>query len=171
MQINISCCQLLTAYCFLISAYFEKEGGIMDRKSVDILLIEDNPDHVELILKALRGNNLLNEVHVVVSGEEAMDFVYQRGGYANVARPGLILLDIKLPGMDGIEFLRRIKADPNLKSIPVVMLTTSAGEKEIVESYNCGVNSYIVKPVDFEQFLKVIKDLKLYWVLVNSLPR
>jgi CheY-like chemotaxis protein len=143
----------------------------MDRKSVDILLIEDNPDHVELILKALRGNNLLNEVHVVVSGEEAMDFVYQRGGYANVARPGLILLDIKLPGMDGIEFLRRIKADPNLKSIPVVMLTTSAGEKEIVESYNCGVNSYIVKPVDFDQFVKVIKDLKLYWVLVNSLPR
>lgn len=143
----------------------------MDRKSVDILLIEDNPDHVELILKALRGNNLLNEVHVVVSGEEAIDFVYQRGGYANVARPGLILLDIKLAGMDGIEFLRRIKADLNLKSIPVVMLTTSAGEKEIVESYNCGVNSYIVKPVDFEQFAKVIKDLKLYWVLVNSLPR
>ena len=143
----------------------------MDRKFVDILLIEDNPDHVELILKALRDNNVLNEVHVVASGEEAIDFLYQRGAYANAARPGLILLDIKLPGMDGIEFLRRIKADPNLKSIPVVMLTTSAGEKEIVESYNCGVNSYIVKPVDFEQFVKVIKDLKLYWVLVNSLPR
>ena len=143
----------------------------MERKSVDILLIEDNPDHVELILKALRGNNLLNEVHVVASGEEAMDFLSQQGAYANAARPGLILLDIKLPGMDGIEFLRRIKADPNLMSIPVVMLTTSAGEKEIVESYNCGVNSYIVKPVDFEEFVKVIKDLKLYWVLVNSLPR
>ena len=143
----------------------------MDRKSVDILLIEDNPDHVELIDKALRGNNLLNEVHVVVSGEEAIDFLHQRGGYANVARPGLILLDVKLPGMDGIECLRRIKADPNLKSIPVVMLTTSAGEKEIVESYNCGANSYVVKPVEFEQFVKVIKDLKLYWVLVNSLPR
>jgi CheY-like chemotaxis protein len=142
----------------------------MDPKSVDILLIEDNPDHVELILKALRDNNVLNEVHVVTSGEEAMDFLYQRGEYANAARPGLILLDIKLPGMDGIELLRRIKADPKLKAIPVVILTTSAGEKEIVESYNCGANSYIIKPVDFEQFLKVIKELKLYWMMVNSLP-
>ena len=142
----------------------------MDKKSVDILLIEDNADHVELILKALRDNNVLNEVHVVASGEDAMNFLYQRGGYANAAWPGLILLDIKLPGMDGIEFLRRIKADPNLKRIPVVMLTTSAGEKEIVESYNCGANSYIVKPVDFEQFVKVIKELKLYWMVVNSLP-
>ena len=142
----------------------------MDPKSVDILLIEDNPDHVELILKALRDNNVLNEVHVVTSGEEAMDFLYQRGEYANAARPGLILLDIKLPGMDGIEILRRIKADPKLKAIQVVILTTSAGEKEIVESYNCGANSYIIKPVDFEQFLKVIKELKLYWMMVNSLP-
>ena len=143
----------------------------MDRKFVDILLIEDNPDHVELILKALRDNNVLNEVHVVASGEEAIDFLYQRGACANAARPGLVLLDIKLPGMDGIEFLRRIKADPELKCIPVVMLTTSAGEEEIVESYNCGANSYIVKPVDFEQFVKVIKELKLYWAVVNSLPR
>jgi CheY-like chemotaxis protein len=143
----------------------------MNPKSVDILLIEDNPDHVELILKALRNNNVLNEVHVVTSGEAAMDFLYQRGEYANAARPGLILLDIKLPGMDGMEFLRRIKADPKLKPIPVVVLTTSAGEKEIVESYGCGANSYIVKPVDFEEFVKVIKEVKLYWVVVNSLPR
>jgi len=143
----------------------------MDPKSVDILLIEDTADHVELIVKALRDNNVLNKVHVVASGEEAIDFLYQRGEYANVARPGLILLDIKLPGMDGIEFLRRIKADPKLKPIPVVVLTTAAGEKEIVESYSCGANSYIVKPVDFEQFVKVIKELKLYWMVVNSLPR
>lgn len=142
----------------------------MNPKSVDILLIEDNPDHAELIIKALRNNNVLNEVHVVTSGEEAMDFLHQRGAYANAARPGLILLDIKLPGMDGIEFLRRVKADPKLKPIPVVVLTTSAGEKEIVESYRCGANSYIVKPVDFEQFVKVIKELKLYWMVVNSLP-
>jgi len=142
----------------------------VDQKSVDILLVEDNLDHVELILKALRDNNVLNEVHVLTNGEEAMDFLHQRGVYVDKAQPGLILLDIKLPGMDGIEFLRRIKADPKLKRIPVVILTTSAGEKEIVESYNCGANSYIVKPVDFEQFVKVIKDLKLYWLVVNSLP-
>jgi len=138
---------------------------------VDILLVEDNADHVELIVKALRNNNVLNEVHVAISGEEAMDFLYQRGAYVDAARPGLILLDIKLPGMDGIEFLRRIKADPKLKLIPVVVLTTSGSEKEIAESYNCGANSYIVKPVDFERFAKVIKELKLYWMVVNSLPK
>jgi len=143
----------------------------MEPKSVDILLVEDNADHVELIVKALRNNNVLNEVHVAISGEEAMDFLYQRGAYVDAARPGLILLDIKLPGMDGIEFLRRIKADPKLKLIPVVVLTTSGSEKEIAESYNCGANSYIVKPVDFERFAKVIKELKLYWMVVNSLPK
>ena len=143
----------------------------MDEKSVDILLIEDNADHVELIVKALRNNNVLNEVHVVTSGEEAINFLHQRGAYVDKARPGLILLDIKLPGMDGIEFLRRIKADPKLKPIPVVVLTTSGSEKEIAESYRCGANSYIVKPVDFEHFAKVIKELKLYWMVVNSLPR
>jgi two-component system response regulator len=144
---------------------------MMGPKSVDILLVEDNADHVELIVKALRNNNVLNEVHVAISGEEAMDFLYQRGAYVDAARPGLILLDIKLPGMDGIEFLRRIKADPKLKLIPVVVLTTSGSEKEIAESYNCGANSYIVKPVDFEHFAKVIKELKLYWMVVNSLPK
>jgi CheY-like chemotaxis protein len=143
----------------------------MDKKSVDILLIEDNADHVELIVKALRDNNVLNEVHVVVSGEQAIDFLYQRGEYANAARPGLILLDIKLPGMDGIEFLRRIKADPKLKLIPVVVLSTSESEKDIVGCYGCGANSYIVKPVNFSQFAKVVKEVKLYWIVINSLPR
>jgi CheY-like chemotaxis protein len=142
----------------------------MGPKSVDILLVEDNADHVELIVKALRNNNVLNEVHIAISGEEAMDFLYQRGAYVDAARPGLILLDIKLPGMDGTEFLRWIKADPKLKSIPVVVLTTSGSEKEIAESYHCGANSYIVKPVDFEHFTKVIKELKLYWMVANSLP-
>ena len=139
----------------------------MDLQSVDILLVEDNPDHVELILRALRENNLLNQVHVVTNGEEALDFLYQRGKYANAPRPGLILLDIKLPRVDGIEVLRRIKADPELRSIPVVMLPTSADEQEIVESYSCGANSYIVKPLDFDQFVKAIKTLKLYWLVVN----
>ena len=137
---------------------------------IDVLLVEDNPDHVELILKALRDNNVLNEVHVATDGEEALDFLYQRGEYADAARPGLILLDIKLPKVDGIEVLRQIKTDAKLKSIPVVMLTTSAGEREIVESYNYGANSYIVKPVGFEQFVKAIKEVKLYWTVINSLP-
>ncbi len=139
----------------------------MEPQSVDILLVEDNPDHVELILRALRDNNLLNQVHVVTNGEEALDFLYQRGKYSDAPRPGLILLDIKLPRVDGIEVLRRIKADPELRSMPVVMLTTSAGEQEIVESYSCGANSYIVKPLDFDQFVKAIKTLKLYWLVVN----
>ncbi len=137
---------------------------------IDVLLVEDNPDHVELILKALRDNNVLNEVHVATDGEEALDFLYQRGDHADAARPGLILLDIKLPRVDGIEVLRQIKTDAKLKSIPVVMLTTSAGEREIAESYNYGANSYIVKPVGFEQFVKAIKELKLYWTVINSLP-
>ena len=140
------------------------------RRELDILLIEDNPDHVELILKTLEENNVLNEVYVVTNGEDALDFLYQRGKYADAPRPGVILLDIKLPRVDGIEVLRQIKADAKLKPIPVVMLTTSAGEREIVESYNYGANSYIVKPVDFQQFAKVIKELKLYWMVISSLP-
>ncbi len=138
--------------------------------SIDVLLVEDNPDHVELILKGWQDNNILNEVHVVSDGEEALEFLYQRGKYMGAPRPGLILLDIKLPKVDGIEVLRRIKADPALKSIPVVVLTTVDGEREMMESYNLGANSYIVKPVGFEEFTKVIKDLKLYWLVVNSLP-
>lgn len=142
----------------------------MRSRPVDILLVEDNPDHVELILKALEDNNILTQVHVVTKGEEALDFLYQHGEYADAPRPGLILLNIKLPRMDGIEVLRRIKADPKLKSIPAVMLTTSAGKEEIARSYNYGANSYIVKPVDFEQFVNVIKNLKRYWLIINSSP-
>jgi two-component system response regulator len=142
----------------------------MNPQPVDILLVEDNPDHVELILKALRNNNILNEVHVAGNGEEALDFLYQRGDYADAPRPGLILLDIKLPGVDGIEVLRLVKADVKLRQIPVVMLTTTSDEKEVVKSYSLGANSYIVKPVDFEHFIRVIKDLKLYWLIISSLP-
>jgi two-component system response regulator len=142
----------------------------MGPRSVDILLVEDNADHVELIVKALRDSNVLNKVHAVISGEEAMDFLCQRGAYVDSAQPGLILLDIKLPGMDGIELLKWIKADPKLKPIPVVVLSTSASDREIMESYRHGANSYVVKPVDFKHFAKVIKELKLYWMGVNRLP-
>jgi CheY-like chemotaxis protein len=138
--------------------------------SIDVLLVEDNQDHVELILKILQDNNILNEVHVASDGEEALAFLYQRGKYMEAPRPGLILLDIKLPKVDGIEVLRIIKADPALKPIPVVVLTTSNGEREITASYNHGANSYIIKPVGFKELAMVIKDLKLYWLVVNSLP-
>lgn len=143
----------------------------MNPNPVNILLVEDNADHVELITRALQTNNVLNEVHVVSNGEEALDYLHQRGAYADAPRPGLILLDIKLPRIDGIEVLRRIKTDATLKTIPVVMLTTSADEKEMMESYQYGANSYIVKPVDFQQFMAVVKDLKLYWLVTNGLPK
>jgi CheY-like chemotaxis protein len=139
-------------------------------RSVDFLLVEDNPDHVELILKVLQDNNVLNPVHVVTNGEKALDFLYQREEYADAPRLGLILLDIKLPRIDGTEVLRRIKADPKFESIPVVMLTSSVSEQEMVESYSFGADSYIIKPVAFEQFAKVIKDLNLYWQVINVLP-
>ena len=139
-----------------------KEGGIVNSQPIDILLVEDNPDHVELILEALRNNHILNEVHVATDGEKALDFLCQRGEYTDAPRPRLILLDIKLPKVNGIEVLRRIKADLKLKSIPVVMLTTSAGEEEIVKSYSCGANSYVVKPVDFEQFTEAVRQLGFY---------
>jgi CheY-like chemotaxis protein len=142
----------------------------MNPKTVGVLLVEDNADHVELISKVLGDSKVMNGLHVVTSGEEALDFLCRRGEHADAPRPALILLDIKLPKVNGIEVLRRIKADAELKSIPVVMLTTSAGNEEMIKSYNYGANSYIVKPVDFEQFVKLIKDLRLYWLAINSLP-
>ena len=136
-------------------------------KGLDILLVEDNPDHLELILKVLREHPVAHGVYVATDGEEALDFLYQRGQFPNAPRPGLILLDINLPKIDGLEVLRHIKTDPGRKSIPVVMLTTSASRQEMMASYDLGVNSYIVKPVDFEQFTTAITTLKLYWLLFN----
>jgi len=146
----------------------------MKGKPVDILLVEDNPDHAELTLKALKQNNILNEVYVVNDGQEALDFMFHRGKYADgkkFPRPGLILLDIKLPKVDGLEVLKQLKADPQFKSIPIIMLTTSDRDEEIAESYAGGANSYVVKPMDFEDFMKKVRKLKLYWTIINSLPR
>jgi len=137
-------------------------------------LVEDNPDHAELTLKALKQNNILNEVYVVNDGQEALDFMFHRGKYADgkkFPRPGLILLDIKLPKVDGLEVLKQLKADPQFKSIPIIMLTTSDRDEEIAESYAGGANSYVVKPMDFEDFMKKVRKLKLYWTIINSLPR
>jgi len=145
----------------------------MKGKPVYILLVEDDPDHAELTIRALKDNNVLNEVYVVRDGQEALDFMYHRGKYTDkekFSRPGLILLDIRLPKMDGLEVLKELKADPRLKSIPVIMLTTSERDEEIAESYGAGANSYVVKPVEFEEFTKKIKELNLYWTITNTLP-
>ncbi len=142
-------------------------------KPILILLVEDNPDHVLIIKRALELNNILNEVRVVEDGQEALDYLYRRGKYTDpesAPRPGLILLDIKLPKVDGLEVLRRIKSDPSLKAIPVIMLTSSEQEADIVRSYLNGANSYIVKPVQFDEFMQKVRELKLYWILVNTLP-
>jgi CheY-like chemotaxis protein len=135
---------------------------------VEILLVEDNPNDVELALHALRKNNLTNRIEVVRDGEEALDFVFGKGVDSN--RPKVILLDLKLPKVDGLEVLKRLKSDPRTRSIPVVMLTSSREECDIVKSYELGVNSYIVKPVDFEQFTEAVRQLGLYWLLMNQPP-
>ncbi len=140
---------------------------------INVLLVEDNPDHAELTLKALKDGNVLNEIAWVKDGEEALDFLYHRGRYADAAkapRPGLILLDLRLPKVDGHEVLRQIKGDEDLRSIPVIMLTTSEREDEICQSYKAGANSFVSKPVRFPDFVERVRSLKLYWVLTNLLP-
>ncbi|HPO55232.1 MAG: response regulator [Ignavibacteriales bacterium] len=138
---------------------------------VEILLVEDNPSDAKLAIKALQRNNLANRVYLVTDGEEALDFLFARGKYES--RKGalnlkVVMLDLKLPKIDGLEVLRVIKNDPLTRMIPVVMLTSSKEEKDIVESYKLGVNSYIVKPVDFEQFVKSVAELGLYWCILNE---
>jgi CheY-like chemotaxis protein len=144
------------------------EGG------VDILMVEDNPDDEQLTLRALGKHHLANKIHVVRDGQEALDYVFCKGKYAErqiTDHPHVILLDIKLPLIDGIEVLRRIKADERTKTIPVVMLTSSHEERDLVETYRLGVNSYIVKPVDFEQFTESARTLGMYWMLLNRPPK
>lgn len=140
---------------------------------VEILLVEDNPHDVELTLRAFREHNLTNRIHVVRDGAEALDFIFCTGDYAERDMrdaPKVILLDLKLPLVDGMEVLRRIKADPRTRVIPVVVLTISREESDIVESYQLGVNSYIVKPVNFERFAAAMGHIGLYWLLLNERP-
>ncbi len=142
-------------------------------KPTVILLVEDNPDHVLIITRALKANKVINEVRVAEDGQEAMDYLYHQGRYADAAlapRPGLILLDIKLPKLDGFEVLHRIKEDLSLKSVPVIMLTSSEQEVDIAKSYLGGANSYVSKPIQFAEFLEKVSQLKLYWVMINKLP-
>jgi two-component system response regulator len=142
--------------------------------SVDILMVEDNPNDEELTLHELRKYHLANRIHVVRDGQEALDYVFCTGRYANrqiTDQPSVILLDIKLPFVDGLEVLRRIKQDERTRTVPVVMLTSSREERDLVESYRLGVNSYIVKPVDFDQFKESARTLGMYWLLLNRPPK
>jgi two-component system response regulator len=143
----------------------------MPEQAVEILLVENNPSDVELTLHALRKHNVANHIQVVRDGAEALDFIYATGLYAGRNKddhPKLVLLDLKLPRMDGLEVLRRIKTDPRTRSIPVVVITSSSEKRDLAESYNLGVNSYVVKPVDFEQFTEAMRLLGCYWLLVNQ---
>jgi len=143
----------------------------MDRNDIEILLVEDNPNDVELTLDALRGPETSKHIFVVRDGAEALDFIFATGEYASRQvenPPKVVFLDLKLPKMDGLEVLKRIKGDPRTRQIPVVMLTSSREERDMVESYDMGVNSYIVKPVDFEQFNESVRSLGLYWLLLNE---
>ncbi|MCX5976085.1 MAG: response regulator [Coprothermobacterota bacterium] len=142
--------------------------------AVEILLVEDNPNDVELTLRALRENKLANRIQVVEDGAEALDFLFAKGAYAQrdvEALPKVVLLDLKLPKVSGLEVLRAIKSDERTKLAPVVVLTSSQEERDIVESYHLGANSYITKPVDFDNFVKSISELGLYWLLLNQPPR
>jgi CheY-like chemotaxis protein len=137
-------------------------------QEVEILLVEDNPHDVELTLHAFAKNRLTNPVHVVRDGAEALEFLLGDGAGRSHPRPKVILLDLKLPKVDGIEVLRKVKADESTRTIPVVVLTSSREERDVVDTYNLGVNSYIVKPVDFEQFTEAVAQLGLYWLLLNT---
>jgi CheY-like chemotaxis protein len=140
---------------------------------VEILLVEDNPTDAELTMRALKKSRLANRVVHVVDGEEALDFLFARGAFSdrNVENgPKVILLDLKLPKVDGLEVLKIIKSDARTKIIPVVVLTSSKQEKDMVQSYESGVNSYIVKPVDFDKFMEAVNALGMYWLLLNQKP-
>lgn len=142
-------------------------------EEVEILLVEDNPNDVELTLMTLKKHNLANKVQVVNDGAEALEYIFATGAYAHrkiEETPKVVFLDLKLPKVDGIEVLRKIKFDERTKLTPVIVLTSSQEEQDIVKSYKLGVNSYVVKPVEFENFARAVSELGLYWLLLNKPP-
>ncbi|HXR15196.1 MAG TPA: response regulator [Terriglobales bacterium] len=143
----------------------------MNSEELDILLVEDNQDDMDLALHALRREKLANHIFVARDGEEALDFLFCRGTFADRSfdhPPKLVLLDLKLPKVDGMEVLKQLKGDPRTKTIPVVMLTSSKEERDLVSSYSLGANSFIQKPVDFDQFRETVKTVGLYWLVTNQ---
>jgi len=143
----------------------------MNSGELDILLVEDNQDDMDLALHALKREQLANHIFVARDGEEALDFLFCRGAFAQRSfdhPPKLVLLDLKLPKVDGMEVLKQLKTDPRTKTIPVVMMTSSREERDLVASYNLGANSYIQKPVDFDQFRETVKNVGLYWLVTNQ---
>jgi two-component system, response regulator len=145
----------------------------MDLEEANILLVEDNPTDAELTMRALKKNNLANQVVWVKDGAEALEFIFARGRYSerNVDNfPKLILLDLRMPKVDGLEVLQKIKADERSRRIPVVVLTSSQEDRDIVESYKLGVNSYVSKPVEFDDFINAVSTLGFYWMLINNPP-
>ncbi len=145
----------------------------MNAGELDILLVEDNQDDTDLALHALKREKLANNIFVVRDGEEALDFLFCRGAFEQRSfdhPPKLVLLDLKLPKVDGMEVLKQVKSDPRTRTIPVVMMTSSKEERDLVSSYSLGVNSYIQKPVDFDQFRETVKTVGLYWLLINQPP-
>lgn len=145
----------------------------MNSNEVEILLVEDNPHDVEMTLEALQAHNLSNKVMVLKDGEEALDYMFATGKYSERNtndKPKLILLDLKLPKINGLEVLKRLKSDPLTKLIPVVILTSSFEQRDVIEGYKLGVNSYIVKPVDFTKFSDAVSKIGLYWLLLNKPP-
>lgn len=139
---------------------------------VDILLVEDNPNDAELALHALKKHNLANRVEWVKDGEAALDFLFHRAAYAGRSStlPRVVLLDLRLPKVDGIEVLKQLRGNPETRELPVVVLTSSKEERDVIDTYKLGVNSYVAKPVAFDEFARTVADLGMYWVLVNRVP-
>jgi two-component system, response regulator len=147
---------------------------MLDSGETEILLVEDNPTDLELALRVFKKHRIANRIEVARDGVEALDFLFGEGSHAGrgtLVIPKVILLDLKLPKIGGIEVLRRLKNDPRTRAIPIVVLTSSRVEKDLLESYQLGVNSYIVKPVDFDQFSECLRDIGMYWLLSNTPPK
>jgi CheY-like chemotaxis protein len=145
-----------------------------DANEIEILLVEDNQDDLDMTLRSLRKANLANHIQIARDGAEALEFIFCQGAHAGRKienGPKVILLDLKLPKIDGMEVLKRVKGDPRTKMIPVVILTSSKEQRDVVESYNLGVNSYLVKPVNFEKFAAAVRELGMYWLLLNQPPK